>query len=396
MWNPMSQFNAQSSLQNHGRRWQASSGFTLAELLITIAIITLVLTLAVPLFNVISGARTVEAAQNVIAARIGQARTLAINQGRFTGVAFFRDPTTDRVATALVSFNNGLLDDPDTLNKYRGWFGVDSSGANATYERPNAAAATPIRGDRVLRVINDFRGRSTAGSWNFLEGKPSAYAMKTVPAAGAIPAGNPSWGATNSTNPVPPTNNTAPVPVANWNNGPSVSNIYWTEVNDDVGELDLVANAEADVQLLPQGVGMQVITSLVATSATAVNRYAGAGLILFDPNGQLVTRPYGIRATSPLSQIIFNSLPTATVVNVDRSQVLQDRPASSDLGIVLFDQALFRAAAGSQSDGQLNDFPAPDTTEYTLVREQAEETWLDNNGTSLLINRYSGAIGQTQ
>jgi prepilin-type N-terminal cleavage/methylation domain-containing protein len=391
-------------------------GFTLSELLITLAIITLVLALAVPVFNVISGARTIEAAQNVLAARITQARTIAINRGQFVGVMIFRDPLTDRWGSILVSFNNSNLEDPDTLEKYKGWFGTSTAGGNTTYLR--AQPGPPVQlADRVLRVVSDFRGRVGGGSWDFLEGKPMTYLFRVEDGA-MVPVGNASWGTNTSTDPVTPTPNAAPVPSASFVNGPNPSSFYWRQFSERVGKLDVLASGEGETQLLPNGVGAQMITSLVATSSTATNRYAQAGLILFSPNGEVVQRPYSIAFGSPLHRVIYGvysvgaadrsnyiTIDYATSVaapNIDRTIVATNRPSQCDLGVALFDLNSFKGASHTISDGlgfsnpANADFPSPDLTDYTDAKERTEEEWLDNNAVLLLVNRYSGALGESQ
>lgn len=78
------------------------AGFTLTELLIVIAIMVLVLAAAVPVFNAITGSRSLEAAENRIAATLAQARMRAIAERAPRGVVFYRDPANDRIAAALV------------------------------------------------------------------------------------------------------------------------------------------------------------------------------------------------------------------------------------------------------------------------------------------------------
>lgn len=84
------------------RSIQPPHGFTLIELVIVIAILVLLLGLAVPAFNVMSGANSIESAQNRIAAVLAQTRMQAIGQQSSRGVVFYRDSATDRTAMALV------------------------------------------------------------------------------------------------------------------------------------------------------------------------------------------------------------------------------------------------------------------------------------------------------
>src|SRR5204862_5390448 len=76
--------------------------FTLTEILIVIALIVLVIALAVPAFSFISGSRSVDAGENLVAAMLGRARAEAVRNHHVAGVAFFRDPNQDRSAMALV------------------------------------------------------------------------------------------------------------------------------------------------------------------------------------------------------------------------------------------------------------------------------------------------------
>ena len=83
-----------------GRRtWR---GFTLTEMLIVIGIIVLIVALAVPAFRAMTGGRSVDAAQNQLAAILGQARAEAIGLQKMRGVLFILDPATERVNAVLV------------------------------------------------------------------------------------------------------------------------------------------------------------------------------------------------------------------------------------------------------------------------------------------------------
>src|SRR6266542_2641519 len=92
----------QSQIAN--RKSQISPpGFTLNEILIVIGIIVLMLALAVPMFNIIKGNRSTEAAANQLSALFARARTEAIAYQRPGGLMFFRHPKTpDRVSAAPV------------------------------------------------------------------------------------------------------------------------------------------------------------------------------------------------------------------------------------------------------------------------------------------------------
>ena len=97
--------------RNGTRGWWRAEGaatarprraFTLTELLIVIGLIVLVISLAVPAFRAMSGGRSVDAAQNQLAAVLGAARAEAIGLQKVRGVFFYRDTGTNRVSAALV------------------------------------------------------------------------------------------------------------------------------------------------------------------------------------------------------------------------------------------------------------------------------------------------------
>ncbi len=77
-------------------------GFTLIEMLVVAGIIVLALAMAMPLFNALSGARSLDAARNQIGALLGAVRTDAMGLQRPAGIMFFVDPKTDRVNIASV------------------------------------------------------------------------------------------------------------------------------------------------------------------------------------------------------------------------------------------------------------------------------------------------------
>src|SRR5436189_1280404 len=70
------------------RKSQIANGFTLTEIMVVLVIIVLLLALAVPAFNLIRGSRSVEGAENQIAAMIGRARSDAIGLQKPFGVMF--------------------------------------------------------------------------------------------------------------------------------------------------------------------------------------------------------------------------------------------------------------------------------------------------------------------
>jgi len=65
--------------------------FTLTELLVVIGIIVIMLALAVPLFNIFHGGRSVEAGENIVSSMLQRARARAIWTQERRGVFFFTD-----------------------------------------------------------------------------------------------------------------------------------------------------------------------------------------------------------------------------------------------------------------------------------------------------------------
>ena len=78
------------------------SAFTLTEILIVIGLIVLIIALAVPAFSYITGSRSVDAGENLVSAMLSRARARRCCSNRMAGVAFFRDPISERTGMALV------------------------------------------------------------------------------------------------------------------------------------------------------------------------------------------------------------------------------------------------------------------------------------------------------
>src|SRR5580765_1691154 len=78
------------------------SGFSLTEVLIVIALIVLMLALALPAFNFITGGRSIDGAMNGMSAFLARARTEAVGVQEMRGVMFYIDPKTEREMMVLV------------------------------------------------------------------------------------------------------------------------------------------------------------------------------------------------------------------------------------------------------------------------------------------------------
>jgi type II secretory pathway pseudopilin PulG len=85
-----------------GPRLNVVSAFTLTELLVVISIIVLMLGLAVPVLKILGGNKSIESAENQIAAILGRARAQAISDRTIAGVMFFVDPKDSHIKAAIV------------------------------------------------------------------------------------------------------------------------------------------------------------------------------------------------------------------------------------------------------------------------------------------------------
>jgi prepilin-type N-terminal cleavage/methylation domain-containing protein len=98
-------------------------GFTLIELLVVISIIVVILALAVPLFSVLRGGRSIDAGQNIVSAMLQRARARAIGIQQRRGVFFFDDAVTGKTGMLLVKVLDGTpnvldLDDDNVEVEY--------------------------------------------------------------------------------------------------------------------------------------------------------------------------------------------------------------------------------------------------------------------------------------
>ena len=82
--------------------------FTLNELLIVIGLAVVIVGLAIPAFNAITGSRTLDSAENQISSYLGATRAQAIGLQEPRGVILFTDPDTARVTLVQVYYPPGV------------------------------------------------------------------------------------------------------------------------------------------------------------------------------------------------------------------------------------------------------------------------------------------------
>lgn len=152
----------------HRRR----SGFTLIEMLVVISIIVLSLALAIPLFNVMSGDRSVDGAENIVSAMLQRARARAIGLQDRRGVFFFEDPKTKNVMMVVVR----IYDSPPTMTTPGLYIDVDPQlpeaqslpvGVGAAFIVGKTSASANTSYAKLGLVSFDALGRFEPLNYNF-------------------------------------------------------------------------------------------------------------------------------------------------------------------------------------------------------------------------------------
>jgi prepilin-type N-terminal cleavage/methylation domain-containing protein len=163
---------------------------------------------------------------------------------------------------------------------------------------------------------------------------------------------------------------------------------------------------------LPAGVGLQTIANpTVAPPNTGADRYLGfnpsantckyGGVILFDSNGRLTTQTYCLLCDAlfgggTISGGVYtpHTGQTGPVPNAATTDYGSFFYPQSQFGCVLFDRDAF-LAQGYTTDGD-DGFDSTVSLNYGAVgstgTEWAEEQWLDQNSTPVLVNRYNGTL----
>jgi prepilin-type N-terminal cleavage/methylation domain-containing protein len=295
------------------------AGFSLVELLVVIGLVVVILALAMPAFNFITGSRSVDGATNLVSAFLGRARAEALDRGKVTGVLFYIDPATERRGMTLVTETNA---------KY--------TSAGAEVDNPNIDVYLDLLPDREPILLQTGIDVQVVDNGS----KNAANSALTAP--------------------------------------------YWDRY---------------------LGFNSAVIRATDPPSGQLNAIIRCGGVILFDRAGKLVSLKYAFRcsngdvlASTELTQLglfLTGADPAAASATPD---VMPKPSAANDpdtfirsqLGLVLFEQELFDNAGWSLADYEIAK-PA-----VTVQGESAEEAWLDENATPLLINRYNGTLVRGQ
>jgi prepilin-type N-terminal cleavage/methylation domain-containing protein len=359
-----------------GKRACARAGFTATEIMIVIAIMVLLLAMAVPAFNFITGSRSTGAAENLVSAMLGRGRAYAMSNNRKAGVAFFVDPATGRTTMALV-------EGPGQNEGYLGWTSRSyiAAGAPAPYGSitdPNPptqpappTANTPYdKGTEVVaRAVDGTTVPAPVATGSLL---PANWHEGKVIIRGFVA--------------VPPTVTPGQAPP----DDPPGIDANWDVV---VGSSDIELVPDSDFQALPPGVGCQLINDPKQPPQYLANRnidrYVRTGVILFDSQGRLTSSPLQFRVNSNLG----------ATIGLTVSQPLAGTPFYTQLGVVLYDkQAFLNQPNNSEGDWVMNQIPtlqAPSSANNETDNNPAtmdEEQWIDQNSLPLFVNRFNGNL----
>jgi len=311
------------------RRFTAT-GFTLVEILVVVVIILLMLGLAIPVLHVITGSQSEAGAANIIASMLGRARSDAIGLQKPIGVAFIYNPSTQIQTMAEVEFPTCPAWVTGLQVPNLGYVSV--TGPSSFNSQTNTV--TP---GLTYYYIN-------------ASGNTTAYTL-------SAPPGTPAQTAYGGLQPV---------------YGPP-----------------LEIKVDTDLQQLPSGVSVQTVCNgTFSNGQRNSDGYLIVGVILFDGQGRLTSIPYGISAYSLLSTSsgVNTSFPNSGGVGVlNYSGTIVQYGVPSQFGLVLYQRNAFVS----------QNFPTADPTYFGGgygSDQLAEETWLDQNATPLLINRYTGTL----
>jgi prepilin-type N-terminal cleavage/methylation domain-containing protein len=333
---------ARQTITGFARRGAVARGFTLIELLVVMGIIVALAAFAVPTYHFIMGNRSLEAAENMIAAMVGQARSQAISSQRYAGLAFFYNPATGRSSMAIVKERApGSVGEEDPYINYKGW--------SPDKDNPSGASAYRV-GDEVLsRQIID-------------EGSETRLVFRQYHAKADHQS-------SNSTKPV-------------------TDNAHWRALTSN-GEIYVDMGVEGEIQPLPAGVGVQLIND--PQDSKVSDRYVRTGVILFDAEGRLVSKEITIDRDGDLGRLINGTTPGVNNPNAEDIPWDVNYGFRSQLGAVLYDQETFRSQGWTEQDmiataNLQQAFGKKDQGELD------EELWLDQNATQLLFSRHTGTV----
>jgi prepilin-type N-terminal cleavage/methylation domain-containing protein len=376
------------------------AGFTLTELLVVIGIIVIIAAVALPVFNVLTGSRSIEAGQNFLSASLARARAEALSRQQPIGLAVYFDQVRGRTALATVSFP--LVWDANVAYQRGDIVYTQQSGSRQYWlchtDHLSAAASEP-----AARDSDKMPSTSSSATPPFITGVSGQWAFHD-PAISSSP-----------------------------------------DVPRYAAQEYLSILPETEVVYLPPGIAAQVLNSAnievrsvyvpvpgPITGTRPSDRYLTVGVILFDASGRLLpNQRWGTLfsptdAPAPMGQatpttnsprfrstrlglaVRFNTdgqtatrLRTGISFNLDpvtSSGAQNSAPLVTGTGVILYDrqscQNFYETVAGAADvksfDGQSMD------RLWTGSPDAQLEGWLDQNGSLFLVNRYTGTLVGTQ
>jgi prepilin-type N-terminal cleavage/methylation domain-containing protein len=366
-------------------------GFTLIEMITVLSIIIIVLAIAIPVWNALLGGTNLTAAQNKVAAVLANARADAIYNRQTIGVFFYTDPKTQQVAMTEVQVQVLYQPHPYPPTAAIGYTSLFvpgswtyTSSTNITWQGTPYSTWNDLGPINSLELVNSTD--PSTGNINFY--RDPVYLPKGVAVA--------------------------------LNNDTYNYNLYATWLNP---------NPPSNPTTPP------------------IDRYLRTGCIMFNPDGTLASIPWGVPYFEWFSAAQYNpptGSPTAPTENLlckamgmptyyDTASTYTPGggsppvvPLLSSVGLVIYDhdtylnqhatmQVTVAGAATTIGDGaQFDDSDMiasllPTSTWVTNPPQQSpptapppgngfaahkfcEESWIDQNGTAMLVSPFNGSL----
>ena len=330
------------------------SAFTLTEMLIVIGLIVLLLAMSLPMINLITGARSTEAAQNQIAAMLARGRAQAIADQKPAGVFFFISPDNDRVSMALVQ---------------QFWDATNSSNRPSSNNDPDVTSA-----EVYLDLVAD----------SDVVTLPKGVGAETIDDAALDTSKTPNQRYDDGY-----------FGYNNYNVAPTPNHVYAGTRPPTYILYGPVILFDGSGRITHQRYGFKTFTRASGSPA-----WTDMGQLMFhkDRNVDVVPVPQ-----MPSSGTDFDVVPWM-IYNTSMASPPAPSAPSSSIGLVLFDREKFKtqfsaANAPADLDWQLGTGAAVNATGYkagTTTDEYSKELWLDQNAAPLMINRYNGTLLKTE
>jgi len=315
-----------------------------------IGLLVLMLVLALPAMNFITGARSTESATNVIGAILGTARAQAIARQSNVGVIFFWDRTKEQTVAGLCTTAQPW----DSTVSYVGYVPGTTGGDVVEYP-----AGSGIYYICISSVVGSPDPATNTVSWLRMAANPTN-------AGGYFPA----------------------MPVL-------LDGFELQTLPKGVGlQAVVIPNPTLDAAL---------------NSPTAIHQYdsyVSTACVMFDGEGRLTSQEYGIYAgerfdtPSPVYSRLGFLLQSKQNTAKATSPSDQGMMGETQIAIALYDRHAFHDAGFDENDYLAGDFTtlvppvAPSRNQWATAsgNEPQEEQWIDQNATFLLVNRYNGTL----